>query len=89
MTILAKAFFTLVRSHFVPFVLFSVWHNRNNLLFYISFHLVHESFSRFECRDEVLRNNQCGVLRDVAGSFLCSFLGDETTKTSQINIVTS
>lgn len=28
MTILAKAFFTLVRSHFVPFVFLSVWHNR-------------------------------------------------------------
>lgn len=62
MTILTKAFFTLVRSHFVPFVFLSVWHNRNNLLFYISFHLIHESFGRFESRNEMLRNHQRGVL---------------------------
>lgn len=57
------------------------------LCFVAAFHLLNENFGRFETWNEVLVDHHSGVFRDIPGYFFCSFLIDETTEPSHINIL--
>lgn len=47
-----------------------------------------EAVGGFECRNIVSRNNECGVLADVAGCLLGTGLYYERTKTTEIYVFT-
>ena len=48
--------------------------------------LVIEYFCRFESRNIVSRDNECGVLADVARSLLGTGLDDKRTEAAEINV---
>ena len=90
-SILAKTLLTLVRSHLMPLMLLSVWHNKLVLKNYIDkllLYFVYEYLSRLECWDIVSRNSHSCILCDVSCSLLSSVLDDEATETAEINRVT-
>ena len=83
MTVLSKSFFALVSSHLVAFAFLSVRHNSKCLLIEkminimidvlfseTSLHLLHKDLGGLEGRDLVLRDDDHGVLADVAGGLL-------------------
>ena len=64
MTILAQSLLTLVSSHLVALLLFSVWHN-TKIFKYLNVKLLHfcnEALGRLEGGDVVSVDNQSGVL---------------------------
>ena len=89
MSVLAQTFLTFVRSHFVPFVFFSVWHFKVLLDCYVRlFDFADKDLSRLEGRNVVCRDDDGRVLGDVTCSLLCAFLDNETTKTAKIDVLT-
>ena len=85
MSILTQAFFPLVGSHLVSLSFFTAWHDvmfKKLLCFNRGFHLVNEGLCGFECRNVVSGDDDGGVSGDVPSCLLCSFLDDETSKTS-------
>ena len=90
MSVLSQSFFALVRRHLMSFLLLSAWHDRENYMLIISLlfpYGLSKSLGGLEGGNLVLRNCDCGVLEDIAGSLGSSFLGDEATETSQIYIL--
>ena len=59
-------------------VVFGLVHLLGNFLF--------ETFGGFECRDIVSRNNECGILADVAGCLLSTDFDDERTEATEIYV---
>ncbi len=90
MPVLPQTLFTFVGSHFMSLTLLSAWHflliYRDNL-FNVCFNLVHKGFCRFKRRDIMGRNDECGILGNIPGRFLCPFLNNETTESSQVNVL--
>ena len=89
MSVLAQAFFTLVRRHFVAFVFLSVRHCEYclNDLFHFLFHILHKSLGGLESGNVVGRDDNGGVLADVTASLLGTFLHDEAAKTTQVDVL--
>lgn len=56
-------------------------------LLYVLLNLINEGFCWFKCRNVVLWNNDGRILGNDSSSFLSAFLHDETSKSSQINVV--
>ena len=85
-SVLTQALLALVRSHLMPFMLLSVWHNTLvlKLLIYL-FYFVYKYLSWLESWDVVSRNSHCSVLSDVSCCLLSSVLDDEATEATEIN----
>ena len=83
-SILAQAFFTLVRSHFMSFTFFTAGHNIKILGLFLLY-CSHENLCRFECGNIVGGDSQSGLLGDVAGGFLSSVLDDKAAKATKIH----
>ena len=89
MSILAQTFFTLVSRHLVSLVFLSVGHFITTIrLFYTLFNVVDESLGGLEGRNIVCGDDNGGVLGDVTTSLLSTFLDDETTKATEIDVLT-
>ena len=88
MSVLAQAFFTLVRSHLMSLMLLSVRHNYIVLKGFLLAYLCNERLCGFECGDVVCRNDNRRVLGDIASRFLSTGLHSETTEATQIDILT-
>lgn len=65
MPVLPQTFLTLVGCHLVPFPFLPAGHKFEfKILFlnlYVAFHFTHESFSRFESRNIMGRNDDGGI----------------------------
>ena len=91
MSVLSESFFAFVRIHFRTFTFFSARHN-NELLMFDLFCVLFDSFNKVLARPE--SGNVVGldgdglVLGDIAGGLLSSVFYDETTETSQVNVLT-
>ena len=92
MPVLTQAFFALVRCHLVSLSLFSAWHNPDVvgglLHFYVTFYLVNKGLGRFKGRNIVGGDDDRCILRNVSPCLFSSFLDDETSESSQIDILT-
>ena len=88
-SVLTQALLALVRSHLMPFMLLSVWHNTLvlKLLIYL-FYFVYKYLSWLESWDVVSRNSHCSILGDVSCCLLCSMLDDEATESTEVYWVT-
>lgn len=54
--------------------------------FVASFYLLYENFSRLKAGDKMFIDYHGGILRDVPGNLLCSFLIDEAAEAPHIDV---
>ena len=98
MTVLAQAFFAFVSGHLVAFSFLSAGHFTLSLEVNIDYvrckefrncllHFLHEHLCGLESGNLVFGDNNGGVLRDVAGSLLRTYLDDEAAETAEVNIL--
>ena len=86
MSILAQAFLTLVRSHFVSLMLLSVRHNCMVLDCFLT-HLCNEGLGRLERGNVVSRNHDGRVLGNVAGGLLRAGLHSKAAEATEIHVL--
>ena len=88
MSVLSESFLAFVRGHLVPFFLLSARHNGKYYKGLLFLDFCEEALGRLEGRNVVSRDDDGGVLGDVAGGLFFSSLDDEAAETSQINVFT-
>ena len=82
-SVLAQAFFTLVRCHLMSLSFLTAWHNSKVLQLFLN--NVHKYLGWLECRNIVSRNSHGRVFCNVSGSLLSPVFDDEAAEATEIN----
>jgi hypothetical protein len=93
MSVLSQTFFSLMSGHFMSLSFLTTGHSSKDFVCLLKLfgflHSVHKGLAGLEGRDIVSGDGDGFVLGNIAGRLGSSFFDDETSKTSQINVLTS